>query len=302
MGFVWNSMMQAALLPDRGVVKISGETARGFLNGLLTCDMSKVAVEQARFGALLTPQGKIISDFMVVEASAEDGGGFFLDCPRALASTLADKLKFYRLRAKIAVDDLSASLGVLAAWGGSGTTDCGLCYADPRLPDLGLRVILPAELSADAAAGLGAQLVPADAYDAHRIALAVPRGGADFSYGDAFPHEADMDQLAGIDFDKGCYVGQEVVSRVQHRGSTRTRVMPVTYGELTPMAGLPVMAGEKEIGMLGSSTKGRGLALLRLDRAADAQAHGTALTAGGITVEPVKPAWASFAWPESKSA
>ena len=130
----------------------------------------------------------------------------------------------------------------------------------------------------------------------------MPRGGSDFSYGDAFPHEADMDQLAGVDFDKGCYVGQEVVSRVQHRASARTRVVPVTYGELTPMAGLPVMAGDKEIGMLGSSAKGRGLALLRLDRAADALTAGETLTAGGIPIQPVKPDWATFAWPASKSA
>src|SRR4051812_1636244 len=111
--------MWASLLPDRGVLKVSGDTARAFLNGLVTCDMGKVAPGQARFGALLTPQGKIVADFIVAEASAEDGGGFFLDCPRALASTLAQKLTFYRLRAKIAIEDLSAPLGVMAAWPGS---------------------------------------------------------------------------------------------------------------------------------------------------------------------------------------
>jgi folate-binding protein YgfZ len=292
--------MQAALLPDRGVVKVSGDSARTFLNVLVTCDMGRVSPDSARFGALLTPQGKIVVDFMVAEASAEDGGGFFLDCPRALAPALAEKLKFYRLRAKIAVEDLSAALAVMAAWPCGGDSESALCYSDPRLPALGMRAILPPDLAAEAASELGAELVSAEAYDAHRIALGVPRGGTDFMYGDTFPHEADMDQLAGVDFDKGCYVGQEVVSRVQHRASARTRVVPVAYGELTPMAGLPVMAGDKEIGMLGSSTKGRGLALLRLDRAADALAQGTVLTAGGIPIQPVKPAWATFAWPESK--
>jgi folate-binding protein YgfZ len=294
--------MQAALLPDRGVVKVSGETARTFLNGLVTCDMGNVSPESARFGALLTPQGKIVADFIVAEASVEDGGGFYLDCPRALAASLAEKLKFYRLRAKITIEDLSAALAVMAAWPGSGDSESALCYSDPRLPGLGMRAILPPELAVDAASDLGAELVSAEAYDAHRIALGVPRGGTDFMYGDTFPHEADMDQLAGVDFDKGCYVGQEEVSRVQHRSSARTRVVPVSYGELTPMAGLPVMAGDKEIGMLGSSTKGRGLALLRLDRAADAFGQGIVLTAGGIPIQPVKPAWATFAWPESKSA
>lgn len=289
--------MQAAILPDRGVVKVSGEVARTFLNGLITCDMTGIVPGQARFGALLTPQGKIVVDFLVVEASAEDGGGFFLDCPRALAAGLAEKLDFYKLRARVAIEDRSAALGVMAVWEGAGETEYGLCYADPRLPALGMRVILPPETAAEAAAELGAGLVDAPAYETHRIALGVPRGGSDFIYGDAFPHEADMDQLAGVDFDKGCYVGQEVVSRVQHRATTRRRVVPVVYDGPTPMAGLPVMADEKEIGMLGSAAGGRGLALLRLDRVADALAAGTPLTAGGIAVRPVKPDWAKFAWP-----
>jgi folate-binding protein YgfZ len=288
--------MKTALLSDRGVVKVAGETARTFLQGLLTCDMDKVAPGGPRFGALLSPQGKIVVDFIVVEAESEDGGGFFFDCPRALVPTLAQKLMFYRLRAKITVEDLSSTLGVMAIWDGARETEHAFCYPDPRLPDLGIRAVLPPEGVADAVADLGATLAGEQAYDAHRIALAVPRGGTDFAYGDTFPHEADMDQLAGVDFDKGCYVGQEVVSRVQHRANARSRVVPVIY-ELTPMAGLSVMAGEREIGMLGSSAKGRGLALLRLDRAADALAAGTPLIAGGIPIRPVKPAWATFDWP-----
>jgi folate-binding protein YgfZ len=289
--------MKAAVLPDRGVVKVSGETARPFLQGLVTCDMEKVAPGRPRFGALLTPQGKIIVDFIVAEAGAEDGGGFYLDCPRALSVTLVQKLVFYRLRAKIAVDDLSGTLAVMAAWDGARETEHALCYPDPRLPELGMRAILPPAGVEEAVTDLGARLLDEKAYDAHRTLVGLPRGGTDFAYGDTFPHEADMDQLGGVDFDKGCYVGQEVVSRVQHRASARSRVVPVVYGELTPMAGLPVMAGEKEIGMLGSSAKGRGLALLRLDRAADALAAGTSLTAGGIEVRPMKPEWATFNWP-----
>jgi tRNA-modifying protein YgfZ len=288
--------MQAALLSDRGVVKVSGETARSFLQGLFTSDMSKVAPTRPRFGALLTPQGKIIVDFIVTEAAAEDGGGFFLDCPRALADALTQKLVFYRLRAKIAVENLSDVLSVMAVWDGARETEHALCYPDPRLPELGMRAILPPAGVADAVEDLSATLVGEQAYDAHRTVLGVPRGGSDFTYGDTFPHEADMDQLGGVDFDKGCYVGQEVVSRVQHRASARSRVIPVVYG-LTPMAGLSVMAGEKEIGMLGSAASGRGLAFLRLDRAADALAAGTPLMAGGIPVRPVKPAWAKFEWP-----
>ena len=289
--------MKAALLPDRGVIKVAGDDARKFLNGLVSNDMGKVAPGQARFAALLTPQGKIIVDFIVAEAEPDDGGGFFLDCPRALAPALKDKLTFYKLRAKVTVDDLSAVLGVMAVWDGAGSSEFGLSYADPRLPALGSRTILPPELVAEAAADLGATLGDAEAYQAHRIALGVPRGGADFVYGDTFPHEADMDQLGGIDFEKGCYVGQEVVSRVEHRGSARRRVVPVAY-EFAPISGLPVMAGEKEVGTLMSAVKGHGLAFMRLDRVADALAAGTPLLCGNLRIELVKPDWAKFAWPE----
>jgi folate-binding protein YgfZ len=295
--------MQTALLPDRGVVKVAGDDARKFLNGLVTSDIDKVAPGQASFAALLTPQGKIIVDFLLAQAPPADGGGFFLDCPRALAQALVQRLNFYKLRAKVIVEDLSETLGVLAIWGGGASTDYGLCYSDPRLPDLGLRCMLPPHLAQDAAADIGAQLQEPAAYEAHRIALGVPRGGLDFIYGDAFPHETDMDQLGGVDFDKGCFVGQEVVSRIEHRGTARTRVIPVAFDGFAPEAGTPVSAGEKALGTLGSTAQGRGLALLRLDRTADALAAGEPLIAGGVEMRPVKPVWARFAWPgEAKAA
>jgi tRNA-modifying protein YgfZ len=294
--------MRAALLPDRGVVKVAGGDARRFLAGLVTNDMAKVAPASPRFAALLTPQGKIIADFIIAEAAAGDGGGFFLDCPRALASTLVEKLNFYKLRAKVICEDLSEVLGVMAIWDGSGDSEYGLSFPDPRLAELGSRVMLPPHLAAEAANDLGATLVDAEAYEAHRIALGVPRGGLDFIYGDAFPHEANMDQLNGVDFDKGCYVGQEVVSRVEHRATARSRVLPIVYDEFAPNSGLPIMAGDKQVGMLGSTANGRGLALVRLDRVADARAAGTPLEAGGIAIRVVKPAWATFDWPDEANA
>ena len=292
--------MKAALLPDRGVVKVAGADARTFLNGLLTTDVTKVTPEQARFGALLTPQGKIIVDCIVAEAPAADGGGFFLDCPRALAPSLVEKLNFYRLRAKAICEDLSEMLGVMAVWDGAGTTEYGLIYSDPRLPALGQRVMLPPHLAKETAADLGAEVFEAQAYEAHRIAQGVPRGGVDFIYGDAFPHETDMDQLEGVDFDKGCYVGQEVVSRMEHRGTARNRVVPIAASDFAPDAGVPVMAGDRPVGITGSHAGNRGLAMLRLDRVADARAAGTPLTAGGVAIEPRKPDWATFDWPGEK--
>jgi folate-binding protein YgfZ len=294
--------MKAALLPDRGVIKVAGDEARAFLNGLLTTDVAKMTPGTAQFAALLTPQGKIIVDFIVIEATVEDGGGLFLDCPRALAPNLVEKLKFYKLRAKVSVDDLSQTLGVLAAWEGTGDTEYGLVFSDPRLPALGQRAILPPHLAAQAAADLGAELVDATDYERHRIMLGVPRGGLDFIYGDAFPHEADMDQLNGIDFVKGCYVGQEVVSRIEHRGTARNRIVPVAAEGFAPDAGLPVMAGDKHVGTTGSGAGRHGLAMLRLDRIADAIAAGTPLIAGGVAIRPRKPDWARFAWPGDKAA
>jgi tRNA-modifying protein YgfZ len=284
------------------VVKVSGFDARSFLNGLVTTDITKVAPGQPRFGALLTPQGKIIVDFFVVEASLDDGGGFFLDCPKALVQPLVDKLTFYRLRAKVTVENLSEKLGVMAYWGGVAESEYGLCYADPRLPALGMRIIVPPNLAAETATDLGATLVDADDYDAHRIALGVPRGGQDFTYSDAFPHEADMDQLAGVDFDKGCYVGQEVVSRVEHRSSARSRVVPVIHDGAAPMQGAMVMMGDKQIGVMGSTAQGVGLAMLRLDRVADALTSATPIVAGGVPIRAIKPDWATFAWPGETKA
>jgi tRNA-modifying protein YgfZ len=294
--------MQAALLPDRGVLKVAGDDARRFLNGLASNDMTKVAPGTARYAALLTPQGKIIADFIVTEAPDEDGGGFFLDVPKGLAPTLVQKLNFYKLRAKITVEDLSEALGVLAAWDGAGVSDYGFSYADPRLAALGWRIILPPQLAAEAAEDLGATPVEPESYEAHRIALGVPRGGEDFVYGNTFPHEADMDQLAGVDFDKGCYIGQEVVSRVEHRNIARSRIVPVAYDKSAPAAGLPVMAGDKQVGTFGSAAQGRGLALLRLDRVQDALAADLPLTCGDIPLRVVKPDWAKFAWPGETQA
>ena len=281
--------MKAAFLADRGVVKVSGETARDFLNGLITTDTARLEPGQGRFGALLTPQGKITIDFLITEAPAGHGGGFLIDCPKALAQALADKLGFYRLRAKIGIENLSDSLGVLAAWDGAAALKPDLTFTDPRNPELGLRILVPAELAQKAADLIGAELVEDSAYEAHRIALGAPRGGLDFMYGDAFPHETNMDRLHGVDFDKGCYVGQEVVSRMQHRGTARTRTVRVLLDGPAPEPGSTILAGDKQIGTMGSAADGRALALIRIDRAAEAREAATPLTAGGLSIRIAEP-------------
>jgi tRNA-modifying protein YgfZ len=276
--------MKAAFLPDRGVVKVTGDTARDFLNGLITSDTTRLQPGLGRFGALLTPQGKITIDFLITEAPAGHGGGFLIDCPKPLAQALADRLSFYRLRAKIGIENLSDSLGVLAAWDGETALKPDRTFTDPRNAKLGLRIFVPAELAKKAADLIGAELADSSAYEAHRIAVGVPRGGLDFMYGDAFPHETNMDRLGGVDFDKGCYVGQEVVSRMQHRGTARTRTVRVLLDGPAPEPGAAITAGDKSVGTMGSAANGHALALMRIDRAGEALEAGTPLTAGGLSI------------------
>jgi folate-binding protein YgfZ len=282
--------MKSAFLPDRGVLKVSGDDARGFLNNLVTNDIDHVSPGNARFCALLTPQGKIVADFLITEAPANHGGGFMLDCPLPLADQLTTKLNIYKLRAKVMIENLSGSLGVLAVWDNAPPATLDFAFADPRDESIGWRVLLPQDFAERASKMIGATWMAPAAYEAHRIGCGVPRGGIDFAYGDAFPHETNMDRLHGVNFEKGCYVGQEVVSRMQHRGTARTRIVQVLVDQTSPAAGTPIVAGDKAIGTMGSSAEGRGLALIRLDRAADALESGEVFLADGKPLQMAAPA------------
>jgi tRNA-modifying protein YgfZ len=288
--------MRAALLTDRAVLRITGADTVRFLNGLVTSEVAALVPGEARFAALLTPQGKIIADFLLVAVAEDEGGGFVIDAPRALAEELEKRLVFYRLRAKV---DIAArpDLTVAVALEGAPPEDLGLAYDDPRAAGLGRRVVLPAEGAEAALAAAGFALGNEDQWQARRIAFGVPEGGKDFTYGDTFPHEADMDQLAGVDFHKGCFIGQEVVSRMQHRGTARNRVVPVAYDGAAPSAGVAAKVGEKNVGFMGSAVGGRGLAMLRLDRVAEGMVSGETLSAGGVPLTLAKPAWANFPFP-----
>lgn len=274
---------KSAWLEDRGVIRISGEEASKFLQGLLTNDVERLEAGEARYAALLSPQGKILFDMLVVRIPAEDGAAYLIDCAAAQAADLAKRLSFYKLRAKVAVADESADHGVVAEWGDEPQNAVGgVAYRDPRAP-LGWRAILPR----DQAMAVGAGYV--HEYEGLRIALAVPKGGVDFAYGDAFPHDANLDSLNGVDFDKGCYVGQEVVSRMQHRGTARTRTVKIVLDGPAPEAGASILAGDKPVGTIGSTAGESGLALVRTDRVADALAAGQPLTAGGLSLHLADP-------------
>ena len=241
---------KAAHLDDRGVISVSGADAAAFLQGLLTNDVERLAPGEARYAALLTPQGKILFDMIVVRA---DGGepSYLIDCAAAQAADLVKRLGFYKLRAKVAIADESAGRAVAAFWEAEPPRiDGGLIYADPRDPRLGFRAVLPRAI----AAAIGSER--AGEYEALRIAAGAPKGGLDFAYGDAFPHDANFDLLHGVDFDKGCYVGQEVVSRMKHRGSARKRVARVKLAGPAPAPGTPVLDRDLVLGALGSGREG----------------------------------------------
>ncbi len=270
---------KAALLEDRGVVRVGGEDATGFLQGLLTNDVGRLRPGEARYAALLSPQGKILFDMLVTRVPAGAGATYLLDCAASQAAGLAKRLGFYKLRARVAIADESADHGVIAYWGGEPeNAPGGVFYADPRDPRLGWRAILPR------AEAVAVGEAAANQYEALRISAGVPKGGVDYAYGDAFPHDANLDLINGVDFEKGCYVGQEVVSRMKHRGSARKRVARVKVAAAPPAPGTPVLDGALAIGTLGSSSGREALALMRLDRVEEAKAAGRPLSAGGVGV------------------
>ncbi len=291
--------VQIAVLEDRGVVSVAGADAEKLLGGLVTNDMALLDAERpggppALYAALLSPQGKILFDFLVVRAA----GGVLLDVARDRAGELVKRLTLYKLRAAVEIRDLSAEYAVGVLWDtapvSTGAMVGAHIFADPRFSPLGLRVLADVRSVAEVFARTGAAAAPPEAYHAHRIGLGVPEGGKDFAFGDVFPHEALLDQLHGVSFTKGCFVGQEVVSRMQHRATVRKRVVPVIGEVPLPSGPLPVLSGETEIGRLGSVAGVRGLALLRLDRVAQAARTGVALTAGGVPLTVEVPPFATF--------
>jgi hypothetical protein len=279
-------------LAERRVLRVAGPEARGFLQNLLTCDLDDVDAEGAGYGALLTPQGKILFDFLIFA----EGDAYLLDTHVSGAADLAKRLGFYKLRAKVEIADVSDDHQVLAVWGDDWPSDfSGIAVPDPRLAAFGMRILAKAGTELPAGFGQGDD----GAYHARRVAFALPEAPHDFQPGEAFPHDADMDDLNGVAFDKGCFVGQEVVSRMQHRGTARRRIVRVEGDAPLPAPGSPVTAGGKAAGTLGTTDGARGLALVRLDRVQGARGRGEPVLAGEVAIEAQLPDWARFTWPET---
>jgi tRNA-modifying protein YgfZ len=278
------SIMGSSLLTDRGVIKVAGGDAADFLQKVVTANMLGIAAGEARFTALLTPQGKLMFDFFVVPLPDGAEAGFYFDCVKDQAPDLAKRINFLKLRAKITVEDQSEGLGVAAFWNEPVPAGFpGTVYGDPRAAALGSRVIAPHAALAEIATP------NEEAYEAHRIALGVARGGRDFRYGETFPHDVNLDFLHGVDFKKGCYIGQEVVSRVHFRKSARKRIVRIRFDGPAPAVGTEIVAGGMTIGEIGSVAGRDGLASARIDRIQDAKTAGLAFKAGETTLEIIVP-------------
>jgi folate-binding protein YgfZ len=293
-----------ALLDDRGVLEIAGADRKAFLQGLVSNDVQKLSPGRALYAAFLTPQGKYLHDFFLVER----GEAILLEGERARLPDLLRRLSMFKLRAKVALADASdkysiavafghdagASLGLPADLGFAASFGGGIAYVDPRLPELGARLILPrtAETQALDAAGL-APAEPAD-YDRLRLSLGVPDGSRDLAVEKAILLEAGFEELHGVDWDKGCYMGQELTARTKYRALIRKRLMPVKVEGPLPQPGTPVTLDGQEAGEIRSGRDTLALALLRLEMVDEAAKNGAPLVAGGARVIPTKPAWARF--------
>ena len=272
------------LLRDRGVVEVGGADATGFLQRLITNSVLNIPKGEGRYAGLLTPQGKLLFDFFVVPLPEGPDAGYLIECAGEQTADLVKRLNLHKMRAKIAIEDKSKDFAVAAIFGGEKAADIeGVFYRDTRGPSMGLRVIAPREALAKL------DRTEASRYEAHRIAQGVPKGSVDFRYGDAFVHDVNLDSMNGVDFKKGCYVGQEVVARVHYRNSARKRIVKIHFDGPAPAQGTQITAGETHIGQVGSTAGVEGLAMVRLDRLEEARAAGVALNAGDVTVDVTLP-------------
>jgi hypothetical protein len=260
---------------------VTGADSEKLLQGLVTNDLAGSAEGEARYAGLLSPQGKILFDFFVVR----QGDGYLLDVASAKASDLAKRLSMYKLRADVAITDVSDSFNVFAVWG----TDSkkliegrGISFLDPRHPAIGLRLLSKDDTMSDP---IDSDEDAHSAYDAVRVQIGIPEGGKDFEFGDSYPHEANFDLFNAVSFTKGCYVGQEIVARMQNKSIVRKRVIKISgNAPLTPHS--HILLGDIQIGRVGTIDGRNALAMLRLDRVLEAEQKNIALVADGVAIAP----------------
>jgi folate-binding protein YgfZ len=294
------TMRSFVALPERGLLVVAGEERVGFLQGLVSNDVAKVGEARAIHAALLTAQGRYLHDFFIAAA----GEMLVLDCEAARLPDLQRRLGLFRLRAKVTIAPDTADRAVFAAFGEGAAAGLGLpdeagaaipfaggtAFVDPRLAALGVRVVAPREAAAKALRDAGFAPAAFADWDRLRLLLGVPDGSRDLPVEKAILLESGFDELNGVDWKKGCYIGQELTARTKYRGLVKKRLMPVAIEGAIPAPGTVIRIGDAEAGELRSGRDGIALALLRLD----AVASGQALEADGAPVKPLKPGWANF--------
>ena len=272
MVLMMNSSFLMQVRRDRAVLSLEGAETENFLHNLVTADILGLAIGGATYAALLTPQGKILFDFFVLKTAE----GYLLDCAASQLEELKKRLMFYRLRAKVTIAHRSdLEVGV-----SSDRPTGEIVYADPRTPLMGWRIM--AERG---------KLPEGSGYEQARIAMGLADSDGDIGSGKLFPHEANFDQLGAVSFSKGCYVGQEVVSRMEHRATARSRILPVQFDGATPSRDAEIKSAEKTVGTVLSSAGNMALALIRLDRLAEAALP---LLTGGVITRVQKSAWVNY--------
>ncbi len=292
-------------LEDRGLLEIAGADNRQFLQGLISNDVGKVAPDTVIYAAFLTPQGKYLHDFFVLEL----GGALLLDCEKERLDDLKRRLGMYRLRAKVTLADRTADYAV-AALIGDGAAErvgvpseragaavplgSGLAYVDPRLPAIGVRAVLPSDGATAILEGTGLEALDRNDYDRLRIRLGLPDGSRDMEVEKAILLESGFDELHGVDWGKGCYMGQELTARTKYRALVKRRLVPVDVDGPMPPPGTPVMFEGKDVGEIRSGGGDVAMALIRLSALEQAADAGSAFTADNARVTPLKPAWAVF--------
>ncbi|WP_312361800.1 folate-binding protein YgfZ [Agrobacterium sp.] len=277
--------MPSAFLADRRLIRVSGTGAEEFLNNLITADVENLAEGEARASALLTPQGKILFDFLI----ARDGTDYLIETGAVEQDALLRRLTMYKLRAPVDLKS-EATEGVSVFWN-ENAPEAGI--KDGRFAKTGVDLfrVPGASASGDAAA-----------YDALRVEHGIAESGRDYALQDAFPHDVLMDVNDGVSFRKGCFVGQEVVSRMKHRGTARRRVVTVSAEGPLPATGTEITANGKPVGTLGTVCGNNALAIVRIDRIADALAAGTPLIAENATLTVALPAWSGLSFPAADPA
>lgn len=289
--------LRLAVLQRRGLIRISGEDAREFLQGVISNDIGKLSPESAIYAAFLTAQGKFLHDFFIFEMA----GDIWLDCEGERAADLAKRLSIYRLRSQVVIEAVADTYTVATLFGDravqatglsnqagtAGAFENGIAFVDPRLAEAGVRLVLPVSEVEAAIELAGAARVGLEDYDSHRIALGLPDGSRDMVVEKTILLEAGFDELNGIDWDKGCFLGQELTARTKYRGLVKRRLAPVAMDGKAPEPGTPIMAGEKEAGEIRSSTGDWAMALLRLEHLRT----GTELSANGEKISLRIPGW-----------